>query len=70
MNWKKLWRKTYRTMAQTLIPLVPTTWIMFEELDWKLIIVAVLGSGVVCFLSGIVDDDNLGVDEEGDEDDI
>lgn len=57
INWQKIWRKTYRTMAETAIGLIPTS-MFITEINWKLIISAVILSGLVTFLAGIVDSDN------------
>ncbi len=57
INWRKIWRKTYRTMAETAIGLIPTS-MFITEINWKLIISAVILSGLVTFLAGIVDNDN------------
>ncbi len=58
INWAKIWRKTYRTMAETAIGLIPTS-LLITEINWKLILSAVILSGVVTFLAGIVDSDNV-----------
>lgn len=57
INWQKIWRKTYRTMAETAIGLIPTS-MFITEINWKLIISAVILSGLVTFLAGIVESDN------------
>lgn len=58
INWRKIWRKTYRTMAETAIGLIPTS-MFITEINWYLIISAVILSGMVTFLAGIVDADNM-----------
>jgi len=45
-------------MAETAIGLIPTS-LLITEINWKLILSAVILSGVVTFLAGIVDSDNV-----------
>lgn len=62
MDYKRIWRKTYRTMCQTLIPLIPIN-IFVLDVNWLAIAGTVLSAGIVCFLSGIADEDNKDVSE-------
>lgn len=67
MDWKKIWRKTYRTMAQALIAVIPSAGV-FWSWDWKPMLSTVVISGLVCFLSAIVDSDNAYIEAEEYED--
>lgn len=63
INWMKIWRKTYRTMAQALVAVLPSAG-LFWSWDWKPIVSTVVIAGLVCFLSGIADYDNADYSED------
>ena len=69
IDFKRICIKTVRTMAQTLVGVLPASG-LFWSWDWKPIVSATIVSGVVCFLMGIADEDNLAYDEDPEEDEI
>lgn len=66
IDFKRICIKTIRTMAQTLVGVLPTTG-LFWGWDWKPIVSATIVSGAVCFLMGIADMDNTIMIEEDDD---
>lgn len=65
MDFKRIWTKTWRTMLQALIPFIPINVAMLNDLDIKVVAVEVIGAGIVCFIMGMLDNDNNLIDEEG-----
>ena len=63
MDLRKIWRKTYRTMAQTLAGVLGGT-ALFWEIDWKVVISTTVMSGLLCFLMGIADSDNTAIEDD------
>ena len=68
IDFKRILIKTIRTMAQTLVGVLPASG-LFWSWDWKPIVSATIVSGAVCFLMGIADTDNMAMMEEYIEDD-
>lgn len=67
IDFKRIFIKSIRTMAQTLVGVIPASG-LFWSWDWKPIVSATIVSGVVCFLMGVADMDNVVYLEEGDVD--
>lgn len=66
IDFKRIFIKSIRTMAQTLVGVLPASG-LFWAWDWRPIVSATIVSGVVCFLMGIADTDNVVYLEEHDE---
>lgn len=67
IDFKRILIKSIRTMAQTLVGVLPASG-LFWSWDWRPIVSATIVAGVVCFLMGIADEDNIYYYEEHESD--